>query len=77
MNKILINKCERINLNEFDPAYSGELFKESIKDEYSILQDKFLKLQDVFYASKKICTSCNFSGNGLQWKRWYCKKSIL
>lgn len=76
MNKILINKCERINLNEFDPAYSGELFKESIKDEYSILQDKFLKLQDVFYASKKFALLVIFQGMDCSGKDGTVKKAF-
>lgn len=44
---------EQVSLKEFSPEDTAELSKKDIKEEYTKLQENFIKLQEVFYASKK------------------------
>ena len=44
---------EQFNLKDFNPDDTNGLLKGNIKEEYEKLQEKFIELQDVFYASKK------------------------
>lgn len=54
MKKFTINSYDKqFNLKEFKPDDTAELSKQDIKKEYDKLQEKFIELQEVFYASKK------------------------
>jgi PPK2 family polyphosphate:nucleotide phosphotransferase len=49
----VIPKDEQVNLKEFSPEDTDELSKKDIKKEYTKLQETFIELQEVLYASKK------------------------
>ena len=49
----VIPNDEQVNLKEFSPEDTDELSKKDIKKEYTKLQETFIELQEVFYASKK------------------------
>jgi len=54
IKKITINSNdEHISLKEFSPEDTAELSKKDIEEEYAKLQENFIELQEVFYASKK------------------------
>lgn len=54
MKKFSISSDDKqFNLEEFKADDTAELSKEDIKEEYAKLQEKFVELQEVFYASKK------------------------
>ena len=55
----VIPKDEQVNLKEFSPEDTDELSKKDIKKEYTKLQETFIKLQKVFYASKKYAVQSN------------------
>jgi len=52
-NFSISSEDKEFNLKEFIPDDTDGLSKKEIKEEYSILQDKLIELQEVFYASKK------------------------
>jgi len=54
INKFAISSIdEKFSLSEFMPDDTAKLSKKDIEQEYIMLQEKFIELQDVFYASKK------------------------
>lgn len=54
INKFVISSNnEQFNLKAFNPEDTAGLSKKDVIEEYAALQDRFAKLQDVFYASKK------------------------
>jgi len=54
MNKITISSNDKnFKLKDFKPSDTADLSKKDIEEEYDKLQEKFIKLQDVLYASKK------------------------
>ena len=54
INKFTINSIdEKVTLKGFSPDDTDKLSKKDVEEEYGKLQEKFIELQDVFYASKK------------------------
>lgn len=54
MKKYTISSNDKqFNLKDFKPDDTSGLSKKDIKEEYERLQEKFVELQEVFYASKK------------------------
>lgn len=54
LKKFKINsKDKQFRLKEFKADDTADLLKKDIEEEYAKLQEDFIKLQDVFYASKK------------------------
>jgi len=54
INKFTISSSDKkFSLSEFKPDDTAELSKKDIGEEYITLQEKFIELQEVFYASKK------------------------
>jgi len=54
INKFAISSIdEKFSLSEFMPDDTAKLSKKDIEQEYITLQEKFIELQDVFYASQK------------------------
>jgi len=54
INKFKIDSTvKKINQKIYEPRDTAGLTKNSVDEEYIMLQEKFVKLQDVFYASKK------------------------
>ncbi len=54
INEFTINSDDKkFSLKEFEPDDTGKLLKKDIEEEYAKLQQDFIKLQEVFYASKK------------------------
>jgi len=49
----VIPNDEQVNLKEFSPEDTDKLLKKDIKKEYTKLQETFIELQEVLYASKK------------------------
>ncbi|EKQ57348.1 MAG: polyphosphate:nucleotide phosphotransferase, PPK2 family [Clostridium sp. Maddingley MBC34-26] len=50
---IIRSKDKRVNLKDFNSDYTDELLKKDIEEEYLKLKERFVELQDVFYAAKK------------------------
>ena len=44
---------EKVSLKDFSPEDTNKFSKEDVKEEYAKLQEKFIDLQELFYASKK------------------------
>lgn len=53
MDDFIVKLNQHINLKDFSPKYTNDLSKKDVEEEYSVLQKKFIDLQDVFCASKK------------------------
>lgn len=53
INQFTIKSNTKIKLKTYDPNDTLELSKNDIKEEYSKLREKFIKLQEVFAASSK------------------------
>jgi len=54
INKFTINSSDKkFSLKEFNPDDTIKLSKKDVEEEYAKLQEKFIELQEVFYASKK------------------------
>ena len=54
INKITISSNnKKFDMKDFKPADTADLSKKDIEEEYVKLQEKFIELQDVLYASKK------------------------
>lgn len=54
INKFTINSIDKkFSLKEFSPDDTAKLSKKDVEEEYLKLHEKFIELQEVFYASKK------------------------
>nr|WP_041710738.1 PPK2 family polyphosphate kinase [Clostridium pasteurianum] len=77
IEKFTIKSKEKINLNDFDPEYTDQLSKDSIKEEHLKLQTKFEELQDVLYASKKFALLIVLQGMDCSGKDGTVKKALM
>ncbi len=77
IKKFTVNSCsKKTDLKDFDPEDIAGLLKEEVKQDYIELKERFAKVQDVFYASKKYSLLIVLQGMDCSGKDGTVKKAL-
>ncbi|EGW37429.1 PPK2 family polyphosphate kinase [Desulfosporosinus sp. OT] len=76
LKNFTINSNNKISLKDFSPTDTDHLEKKDVQQDYTRLQERFIELQEVFYASKKFSLLIILQGMDCSGKDGTVKKAL-